>query len=85
MKNIRISNTNSSGKNDSAVRVYANNIIVVEVTLNQRNPLSYLLERIASKYLLKFRESLVSAMERELISYQDAKNIISETKLNIVI
>lgn len=40
--NIKVSNTNSSGSNKTAVRVYINGDLVAEVNPTSRNPLAYI-------------------------------------------
>jgi hypothetical protein len=58
---ITVSNTNSSGKNKTAVRVYKNNILVGEVFPTARNPLAYLRAHQKSKYNTELFNQLKSA------------------------
>ena len=65
---IRISNTNSSGSNKTAVRVYNNDVLVAEVFPNKYNPLAYI-----RKHNGQYRKSLIAQCinagvgERELL------------------
>ena len=75
MNAVRISNTNSSGKNSSAVRVYANDRLVSELIVNKRNPLGYLQTLSASKYHVELCDDLTSAMQNGDCSLEQANHI----------
>lgn len=54
MNNLRVSNTNSNGSNQTAVRVYNNDVLIAEVFPTKRNPLAYIV-----KHNGKYRKDLI--------------------------
>ena len=57
--NLSVSNTNGSGRNPSAVRIYKCGKMVAEVFINKRNPLGYLQSiKNGSKYLRELSRQL---------------------------
>lgn len=75
MNTIRITNTNSSGKNKSAVRVYVSGVLVSEMFVNKRNPLGYLKTLSASKCHVQLCDDLTLAMESGVCSLEQASYI----------
>lgn len=66
MTTLRVSNTNSSGKNETAVRVYNNNILVGEVFPKTRNPLAYIVRHNG-----QYRKSLIQQCAEGGVSEAD--------------
>ena len=79
---VEVNNTNSNGKNDSAVRVKLNGVVVVEVVINTRNPAGYLADRKGGAHLADFQDQLTSALNDTELTLDDALRIQDQTGIN---
>ena len=69
--NITVSNTNSNGKNKTAVKVYVDGSLIAEVNPPKRNPLQYIRDHDG-----QYRKSLVEQCTNAGLSNCKIKEVL---------
>ena len=70
-RNLRVSSTNSNGKNQASVRIYKGDVKVADVQINKRNPLGYLQGIVHGSAYLKIIERQLREHTFDMLADKD--------------